>query len=966
MNAHANAIVSLDEGKYETMRDRSITNHHQSLLHLVGSAMIKDQHFNSELIKERLDQLHKLWNQLLDKLKEKGLRLQQALLLSKFLRKCEDVQSWITDKVNYVTSDEIGRDLEDVEVLQRKFSQYKKDLENEELRIAELNQTADNLISDGHPEHEKINRAMNEVNNSWNNLKELTAIREQKLLGAQKIQKFFSDIDETNTWCFEKEALCGLTNDDLSHEQSLETLKGLQRKHEVLERELQALGDKVKALEIECERLCSEYPDYSSQIRQKQSELNSNWQRLMDKAQGRKQKLFESNLLQAFNADYRDLSSWIQYMKNVLNSDEIATDVQGAEQLLERLQENKGEIDARNESFNAFKQAGDSLVSQNISKDYVNELVSILFKEKEQLDSLWASKKTLYEQCMDLQLFLRDTEQVQNWMNKQDAFLSNTDIGDSLDSVESLIKKQDDFTKSLSAQEEKIKNLNDYAARLNDANHYASNEIASKRDVLLQRRKSLEQRCADRSSELQNSLSYFQFLRDYDEAKSWISSRLKTATDENYLDPTNINAKLQKHSNFEQEVIANKPRIDEVVLNGQKLLDINHFAKNDVADKINELNSLWISLEEETKRKASKLKEAADQQQFNRGVEDVELWLNEVESQLLSEDYGKSLTVVLMLLKKQALLENDVQSHAERINEITRQANEFIDNGHFDSEGIRNKQINVVERYNALKTPMQIRKAKLNDSLKLQQLYRDIEDEEQYIKDKEHLATMTNLGRDQIGVQNLIKKNLVLISEINNHENRVRAVCTNGESMIQNEHFASEEIGQRLSNLNQKWYALKDKANVRKRNLENSLQAHQYYADSNECEQWIREKEAVILLSKDYGHDEDTAEALLKKNETLLADLIAFESTILDAREKAEQCKQEGQIAIGEPSGKECIVALFDYVEQSPREVSIKKGEIVPLLNSSNNDWWKVEVNDRQGFIPRRYCKKLDPTEAQQ
>ena len=329
------------------MRDRWITNPHQFLLHLVGSAMIKDQHFNSELIKERLDQLHKLWNQLLDKLKEKGLRLQQALLLSKFLRKCEDVQSWITDKVNYVTSDEIGRDLEDVEVLQRKFSQYKKDLENEELRIAELNQTADNLISDGHPEHEKINRAMNEVNNSWNNLKELTAIREQKLLGAQKIQKFFSDIDETNTWCFEKEALCGLTNDDLSHEQSLETLKGLQRKHEVLERELQALGDKVKALEIECERLCSEYPDYSSQIRQKQSELNSNWQRLMDKAQGRKQKLFESNLLQAFNADYRDLSSWIQYMKNVLNSDEIATDVQGAEQLLERLQENKGEIDAR-------------------------------------------------------------------------------------------------------------------------------------------------------------------------------------------------------------------------------------------------------------------------------------------------------------------------------------------------------------------------------------------------------------------------------------------------------------------------------------------------------------------------------------------------------------------------------------------------------------------------------------------
>lgn len=25
-------------------------------------------------------------------------------------------------------------------------------------------------------------------------------------------------------------------------------------------------------------------------------------------------------------------------------------------------------------------------------------------------------------------------------------------------------------------------------------------------------------------------------------------------------------------------------------------------------------------------------------------------------------------------------------------------------------------------------------------------------------------------------------------------------------------------------------------------------------------------------------------------------------------------------------------------------------------------DWWKVEVNDRQGFVPAAYCKKLDPS----
>ena len=58
--------------------------------------------------------------------------------------------------------------------------------------------------------------------------------------------------------------------------------------------------------------------------------------------------------------------------------------------------------------------------------------------------------------------------------------------------------------------------------------------------------------------------------------------------------------------------------------------------------------------------------------------------------------------------------------------------------------------------------------------------------------------------------------------------------------------------------------------------------------------------------------------------------------------------------------GKECVVALYDYQEKNPREVSMKKGDVLTLLNSSNKDWWKVEVNDRQGFVPAAYVKKID------
>ena len=51
-------------------------------------------------------------------------------------------------------------------------------------------------------------------------------------------------------------------------------------------------------------------------------------------------------------------------------------------------------------------------------------------------------------------------------MAKQEAFLANQDLGDSLDTVESLIKKHEDFEKSLSAQEEKINALDEFATKL--------------------------------------------------------------------------------------------------------------------------------------------------------------------------------------------------------------------------------------------------------------------------------------------------------------------------------------------------------------------------------------------------------------------------------------------------------------------------------------------------------------------
>lgn len=62
-------------------------------------------------------------------------------------------------------------------------------------------------------------------------------------------------------------------------------------------------------------------------------------------------------------------------------------------------------------------------------------------------------------------------------MGKQEAFLSNDDLGDSLDSAEALLKKHNDFETSLAAQDVKFSLLDEFAkVRLSSATAQWLNE----------------------------------------------------------------------------------------------------------------------------------------------------------------------------------------------------------------------------------------------------------------------------------------------------------------------------------------------------------------------------------------------------------------------------------------------------------------------------------------------------------
>ena len=237
----------------------------------------------------------------------------------------------------FVSSEDFGQDLEHVEVLQKKFDEFQKDLQNHEDRVVEVNQVGDKLLESQHPEEDAIRKRQTDLNEAWERLKAQSLKRQERLFGAHEIQRFNRDADETLTWIAEKDQM--LSTDDYGKD--LPSVQTLQRKHEGIERDLAALEDKVKNLATEAVRLGDIHGSEGDQIRNKQSDIESEWAKLREKAGDRKARLDDSYNLHRFLSDYRDLISWITDTKSVISADELAKDVAGAEALLERHQEHK-------------------------------------------------------------------------------------------------------------------------------------------------------------------------------------------------------------------------------------------------------------------------------------------------------------------------------------------------------------------------------------------------------------------------------------------------------------------------------------------------------------------------------------------------------------------------------------------------------------------------------------------------
>ncbi|TMS14199.1 Spectrin beta chain, non-erythrocytic 1 [Larimichthys crocea] len=766
--------------------------------------------------------------------------LEGALALYRMFSEAGACQLWVEEKEQWLDGMEIPTKLEDLEVVQQRFETLEPEMNNLSSRVSDVNQVAEQLLSSDNCNKDQIHQTRDQLNNRWKEFEQLAGQKKQGLESALNIQNYHLECNEIQTWMREKtkviESTQGLGND-------LAGVMALQRKLTGMERDLEAIQGKLDDLRNEAEKLAKEHPDQAGEIQGRLTEIQEVWEELNTTMKRREESLGEASKLQGFLRDLDDFQSWLSRTQTAVASEDIPTSLPEAESLLAQHESIKNEVDNYKEDYEKMRAVGEEVTQGQTDAQhmFLAQRLQALDTGWHELRRMWENRHSLLAQAFDFQTFLRDAKQAEAFLNSQEYVLSHTEMPTSLQGAEEAIKKHEDFLTTTEASEEKITGVVEAGRRLiND--------------------------CNANSDKIQEKLTL------------WINEKMLTAQDMSYDEARNLHSKWQKHQAFMAELQSNKDWLDKIDKEGQALVAEKPELKPVVQQTLEDLQRQWEELEGTTQTKAQCLFDANRAELFTQSCSALDVWLKNLEGQLQSDDYGKDLTSVNILLKKHQMLEHQMDVREKEVQSLQSQALALSQEDAGLTE-VHDQEQRVTDNFSNLQEPLRLRRQQLLASKEAHQFNRDLEDEILWVKERMPLATSTDHGKDLPTVQLLIKKNQTLQKEIQGHQPRIDDIHRRGQTQSQVDGERQSVLEERLVELRELWDQLIAETDKRHARLIEANRAQQFYADAAEAEAWMGEQE-LHMMSEEKAKDEQSALVMVKKHQTLEQALEDYAQTI--------------------------------------------------------------------------------------
>ena len=898
---------------------------------------------DAESVEQRQRDISTAYDELVELCRNRRQHLENAIKLFKFNRVCDDLEKWIEEKQTSIsdTHQKYQQQLleqnkapsisDPLEILQKKFECFVSDLSSNKSRMTEIDAMAAEFASSLQLQYSQaVAQRQAQIQKRWQQLNQLRNDLGKNVQGLTSVDMFNRSCSDAKEWICEK--MNKMEYGDACN-RDFEVIQALMRKHENLERELTPIEEKLSEVNLLAESVKGSFPGEKANVTTKQRELQELWERLKDKANEMRLKLEEALSFQFLKNSAVQLLRWVRgYAKDSLSGDNsLVRDVTTAELYLKCHEDLGFEIAAKDDDFRELEELGVKLTKQKPNHE-IRTLLLDLKAEKDVLHQAWQDRDNWLKQCKDLMIFNQEADHLETMAKSHGTFLEFDDLGTTLDDVEGLLKRHENFMATMTAQEDRLSTFNEMANKLIQAHHYSSSSVDEKRKQINQLRVAVKERAAQRNQLLLHALAFQQFRADADEFIAWCCEKIKTVEDDNYTDLSNIEKKLQKHEAFEAELNASQVRHLSLVQTAKDLIARTERNAAKMKEIVSSMKEKWEELVSLTEARGSGLRQANEQLNFYRTLEHARSKLSEFERSLSSKELGRDLRSCKELIKKHQATESDLAHWDSKVQELL-DLGKKIASAHFDGKSIMKAASELSARFKELTEPARRRRNLLNESLLFHQFDFELSTEIQWISEHEVSAAAADSVQSLTDAQNLLKKHQKLEREVHGHHSQIDKCLANGEALIAQDHFNKGSVASRCKELKDAWKQLNEAIVCKRKRLELALKTQSFFSETHEVEVWINEK-ANIISTAELGKDEESAAKMLTRHKALQLEVDTYASLLSEMK---SQCfKIMGQHGKGSEEADKLLLRM-EEIENLMKNLQTLLSERRVLLEDSKN-----------------------------
>lgn len=521
---------------------------------------------------------------------ERQKQLEKKKEAFQFCRDVEDEKLWINEKLPVANSTDYGNSLFNVHVLKKKNQSLATEIDNHEPRIMLISNNGRKLIDEGHEDANKFENLIRDLTQKWQELKDAIDNRRKHLIESEKVQQYFFDAQEAESWMSEQE-LYMMVEDRGKDEISAQNLM---KKHENLEQSVEDYANTIRLLGETARQFNIEDIPSGDAVSVKQSQLDKLYAGLKDLSGERRARLNEALQLFMLSREVDDLEQWITDREVVAGSQELGQDFDHVTLLSER--------------FNEFARDTETVGGERVAK--VNSIADNLIQAshsdsatiaewKDNLNESWQDLLELIETrtqmlsaSRELHKFFHDCKDILGRIIEKQHGVSD-ELGRDAGSVSTLQRKHYNFMQDLMTLYTQVQQIQEESTKLQES--YAGDkakEITNREQEVLNAWSNLQSMCDARKQKLADTGDLCRFFNMVRILMIWMEDLVRQMnTSEKPRDVSGVELLMNNHQSLKAEIDTREDNFASCIALGKELLARNHYASSDIKDRLLQLNN---------------------------------------------------------------------------------------------------------------------------------------------------------------------------------------------------------------------------------------------------------------------------------------------------------------------------------------------------------------------------------------